>query len=141
MNEHLISDLGRFVDGRSVTLSETLGHVKLRIVRSEVSLSLSVLIPRTVLEWWVEVDIASSGKKVEDWREYADYDATQKQELSEDMRTDVVRFIENVLARPLRIAENGRVLEWHVGKDWLQAVPLATDAGRRAAGDARNARA
>ena len=139
MNEHLISDLGRFVDGRGVTISETLGHVRLHIVRSQVSLS--VLIPRGVLEWWVEVHITSSGKKVEDWCDYAGYDATQKQELSEDMRTDVVRFIENVLARPLRIAGNGRVLEWHVGKDWLRAVPLTPDAERRAAGDARNARA
>ena len=33
MNEHLISDLSRFVDERGVTMSETTGHVALSIVR------------------------------------------------------------------------------------------------------------
>ena len=42
--------------------------------------------------------------------------------------TDVLRFIENALARPLRLARNGRVLEWHVGENWTQAVPLVADA-------------
>ena len=54
MNEHLIADLSRFVDERAVTMSETTGHVALNIVRPEVSLS--VLIPKLVLEWWVEVN-------------------------------------------------------------------------------------
>lgn len=138
MNEHLISDLGRFVDERDVTMSETPGHVRLNIVRSDVSLS--ILIPRGVLEWWVEVNDISSGRKIEDWCDYAGYDAASGQELSEDMRADVMRFIENALARPLRVAVNGRILEWHVGKDWLQAVPLVPDAEHDPAGDARNAR-
>jgi hypothetical protein len=42
------------------------------------------------------------------------------------MRADVLRFIENALARPLRLADNALVLEWHVGEDWAQAVPLVT---------------
>jgi hypothetical protein len=128
MNEHLIADLHRFVDERGVTMSETSGHVKLNIVRSHVSLS--ILIPRGVPEWWIEVSHPSSGKKVEDWCGYAGYDAlTQELELSEDMRADVLRFIENVLVRPLRMVKNGRSLEWHAGRDWHQAVPLA-DAGQ-----------
>ncbi len=120
-------------------MSEAPGHVTLNIVRSDVSLS--ILIPRGVLEWWVEVSDASSGMKIKDWCDYAGYDAIPDQELSEDMRTDVVRFIENVLARPLRVTENGYVLEWHTGKDWLQAVPLVPHAEQHAAGDVRNARA
>ncbi len=120
-------------------MSETPGHVRLNIVRSDVSLS--ILIPRGVLEWWVEVNDISSGRKIEDWCDYAGYDAASGQELSEDMRADVMRFIENALARPLRVAVNGRILEWHVGKDWLQAVPLVPDAEHDPAGDARNARA
>jgi hypothetical protein len=139
MNEHLISDLHRFVDGRHVTMSETPGHVSVRIVRS--GFSLSVLIPRAVLEWWVEVNDKSSGKKIEDWCDYSGYDETPERELSENMRAEVVRFIENALSRPLRVTENGRTLEWHVGKGWVQAVPLATDAEQCAAGDVRNARA
>jgi hypothetical protein len=126
MNEHLIADLSRFVDERAITLSETTGHVTLSIVRPEVSLS--VLIPKLVLEWWVEVNDTSSGRKVVDWCDYAGYDASMKQELSEDMRTDVMRFVENVVARPLRVVENGRILQWRVGGDWFQAVPLAADA-------------
>jgi len=123
VNEHLIADLGRFVDDRHVTLSETPGHVELSITRLNVLLS--ILIPRTVLEWWVEVSDVSSGMKIKDWCDYAGYDATAEQELSENMRTDVVSFIENALARPLRIAENSRILEWHVADGWRQAVPLA----------------
>jgi len=139
MNEHLISDLSRFVDGRSVTMSETPGHVRLNIDRGDVSLS--VLIPRGVLEWWVEATATSSGNRVEDWCDYAGYDATLEQELSEDMRADVVSFIENALSRPLRIEEKGRSLEWHIGGEWRQAVPLVQGAEQGAAGDVRNARA
>jgi hypothetical protein len=124
MNEHLISDLSRFVDERGVTMSETTGHVELSIVRSEVTLS--VLIPKLVLEWWVEVNDPSSGKKVVDWCDYVGYDASTEQELSEDMRADVLRFIENVVARPVRIAEDGRILQWHIGGHWIQVVPLVS---------------
>ena len=126
MNEHLISDLSRFVDEHGVTLSETPGHVKLNIVRS--SISLSVLIPRAVLEWWVEVSDRANGAKIEDWCDYAGYDATSGQALSEAMRTDVLSFVENAVARPLRIVAGGQVLEWNVGGEWLQAVPLAAPA-------------
>lgn len=139
MNLHLISDLGRFVDGRGVILSEAPGHVELQIVRSEISLS--VLVPRAVLEWWVEVKDASNEKRIADWCDYAGYDATTKQELSEDMRNDVLRFVENILARPLRLVENGRKLQWHVGRHWLQAVPLVAEAELGSADDVRNARA
>lgn len=135
MNEHLIADLSRFVDERAITLSETTGHVTLSIVRPEVSLS--VLIPKLVLEWWVEVNDASSGRKVVDWCDYAGYDAATKQELSEDMRTDVMRFVENVVARPLRVADNGHILQWRVGGDWFRAVPLAADAEAALGVDAR----
>jgi hypothetical protein len=123
LNGHLISDLHRFIDERGVTLSETPGHVKLNIVRSNIALS--VLIPRDVLEWWVEVSDAASGAKVEDWCDYAGYDATPEQALSEEMRTDVLGFLENAVARPLRTVAHGRILEWNVGGDWLQAVPLS----------------
>ena len=135
MNEHLIAELSRFVDERGVTMSETAGHIDLKIVRSHVSLS--VLIPKAVLEWWVEVNDTSSGKRVVDWCDYAGYDASTEQELSQDMKTDVLRFIENVLARPLRIVENGRILQWHVGGEWLQAVPLVLDAEQALGGDSR----
>lgn len=123
INGHLISDLNRFVDERGVTLSEAPGHVKLNIVRS--GISLSVLIPRTVLEWWVEVSDTASAATVEDWCDYAGYNATSAQALSEDMRADVLSFVENAVARPLRTVRDGRVLEWNVGGHWLRAVPLA----------------
>ena len=126
MNEHLIADLSRFVDGRGITLSEKAGHIELSIVRAEVSVS--VIVPKLVLEWWVEVNDAFSGKKVVDWCDYAGYDASTQQELAEDMRADVMRFVENVVARPLRVVENGRILQWRIAGDWFQAVPLGADA-------------
>jgi hypothetical protein len=136
MNEHLIADLSRFVDERGVTICETPGHVRLNVVRTGVSVSL--LIPRGVLEWWVEVNDMASGKKIEDWCDYVGCAAGEEREVTQDMRTDVLRFIENVVSRPLRTAANGRILEWNVGGDWLRAVPLVPE---RAAGDERNARA
>jgi hypothetical protein len=126
MNEQLIADLSRFVDERGITLSEKTGHVELSIVRAEISVS--VLVPKLVLEWWVEVNDASSGNKVVDWCDYAGYDASTERELSEDMRADVMRFVENVVARPLRVVQNGRILQWCVAGDWFQAVPLGADA-------------
>ena len=124
MNEHLIADLNRFVDEREVTLSETSGHVRLSIARADVSLS--ILIPRLVLEWWVEIAEPSTGRKIEDWCDYAGYDAADTQELAEAMRIDVVRFIENALARPLRFTAGGSAaLQWHVGGEWVQAVPFS----------------
>jgi hypothetical protein len=132
MNEHLISDLRRFVDERAVTLCEAPGHVTLNIVR--VGVSLSVLIPRDVLEWWVEVKGTPSGVTAEDWCDYEGYDANSERQLSEDMRADVLSFVENALVRPLRSAAAGRILEWNVGGEWLQAVPLVPQAEQRAAG-------
>ena len=137
MNEHLISDLSRFIDERGVTISQTPGHVRLSIARSNVSIA--VLVPRGVLEWWVEVSTAD-GPKVEDWCDYAGYEDSPERELAEEMRADVLRFIENALVRPFRLASNGRALEWHVGENWTQAVPLVADADNGAVGDARNAR-
>lgn len=120
LNGHLIADLHRFVDERDVTLAEAPGHVKLNIVRS--GISLSVLVPRDVLEWWVEVSDTANGAKIEDWCDYAGYDATPARALSEAMRADVLSFVENAVARPLRIVAGA--LEWNVGGDWLRAVPL-----------------
>jgi hypothetical protein len=137
MNEHLIADLNRFVDDHAVTLSESPGHVRLNVVRPEVSVS--ILIPRTVLEWWVEIIDRSTDNKIEDWCDYAGYDAGDRRELSESMRADVVRFIENVLARPLRFPVSRRILEWHVGKSWFQAVPFVREVAQGTAGDSRNA--
>lgn len=122
INGHLISDLHRFVDERGVTLAEAPGHVKLNIVR--LGVSLSVLVPRDVLEWWVEVSDIATGAIVEDWYDYAGHDTSSTQTLSENMRTDVLSFVENAVARPLRMVRNGRALDWNVGGDWLQAVPL-----------------
>jgi hypothetical protein len=65
MNEHLIADLGRLVDGQVVTLSESPGHVSVRIVHR-------------------------------------------------------------------------RSLQSHVGKEWVQAVPLAQATEQRAAGNVRH---
>jgi hypothetical protein len=137
MNEHLIADLHRFVDERDVTLLEAPGHVTLNIVR--LGVSLSVLIPRYVLEWWVEVKDTPSGATAEDWCDYPSYDADSERESSEDMRADVLSFVENAVARPLRSAAAGRILEWNVGGEWLQAVPLVPQAEQRVAGDVTRA--
>ena len=69
----------------------------------------------------------SGGDAVEDWVDYAGYDATPPAQLARDMQADVERFVGRLLARKLRLARGGRALEWQDGDRWSRAVPLAAD--------------
>ena len=137
MNEHLISDLSRFVDERGVTMSQTGGHVSTEHrssrsvpVRSDSEIGAGVVggskqAPLQRKRWWIGATTPATTP------------SETEQKLSEDMRTDVVRFIENVVARPLRVAENGCILQWHSGGDWFQAVPLVPNPKQALRGAAR----
>src|SRR5262245_10683149 len=122
MNDALMLDLRRFVEVRGVTFSEARGHGALSVVRGNISLS--ILVPRNASEWFIEVSDSSSGTRIEDWCEYAGHESTPPEELSANMRVDVLNFVRALLARPLRFGEGGRVLQWNAGEAWLQAVPL-----------------
>jgi hypothetical protein len=137
MNSALISDLQRFVGQPGVALSEAAEHVKLRIERSGCAVSL--VIPKSVLEFFVDVHDAAGVRRIQDWLDYAGYDATPESQLAEEMRAEVLTFVGRLLDRNLRFVPGGHNLEWQTGDRWLQAVPFVPDAEQALPADARKA--
>jgi hypothetical protein len=137
MNSALISDLQRFEGHGGVEISEGVEHVQLLIKRSDLSVSLTI--PRTVLEWFVDVHDRDGVRLIQDWVDYAGYDATPESRLAEDMRREVSAFVKRLLDRNLRLTNGGRRLEWQTGDRWLQAIPFVPDAEQALPADARKA--
>jgi hypothetical protein len=126
MNSALISDLQRFANHPGVTISEAAEDVQLRIERP--GLSVSLVIPKSVLEFFVDVHDAGGARLIQDWLDYAGYDETPESQLAEEMRAEVLTFIGRLVQRELRLARGGRCLEWQSGERWVQAVPYVPEA-------------
>lgn len=125
MNKALIEDLRQFAVDPRVSIVDECERIQISIIKAEVSVVL--VIPTTVLELSIEVNDARSNRKITDWLDYAGYEPTPIDLLAEDMRVDVVQFVGRLLARQLRFAGGGRILEWEAGDRWLQAVPFVPD--------------
>lgn len=123
MNDALIADLRRFAARPEVELAEHAQHVHVGIERS--GFFVSIVVPRSALEFFIEVK--EGQHKIEDWLDYAGYDATPERQLEAEMRAEVLQFVERIASRNLRMADDGRRLEWQVGQRWLQAVPFVPD--------------
>jgi hypothetical protein len=94
-------------------------------------LQVTVTVPISVLEWFVEASDRSSGASVEDWCDYEGYDSTPAEQLDREMADDVEKFVARLLRSELRIDKRGSskvALEWKVGDAWEQAVPLMANA-------------
>lgn len=127
MNCALISDLQRIAGERGVKVFEADEHVELRLLRPEFSITL--VVPKSVLEFFVDVHDPKGGLLIQDWLDYAGYDATAEQRLAEEMRAEVVTFVERLVQRNLRlVCGHCSNLEWQTGERWLQAVPFVPDA-------------
>ena len=90
-------------------------------------LQVTVTVPISVLEWFVEASDRTSGASVEDWCDYEGHDATHAEQLDLAMAEDVEKFVSQLLRSELRIDKRGSskiALEWKVGDAWEQAVPL-----------------
>jgi hypothetical protein len=90
-------------------------------------LHVTVTVPTAVLEWTVEATDRGTGASVEDWCDYAGYDATPGEQLDVAMADDVEKFVAQLLRSELRISKRDAskiALEWKVGEAWEQAVPL-----------------
>lgn len=123
INNALIADLHRFAGRPGVEIAEHVQHVQVGIQRS--GFAITVVVPRSALEFFIEV---TGGKhKIEDWLDYSGYDATPEHLLAEEMRAEVLQFVERIASRNLRMADEDRRLEWQVGERWLQAVPFVPD--------------
>ncbi len=91
------------------------------------TLEVTVTVPTTVREWFVEANDSANDARVEDWCDYDGYDASSLAEIEHNMATEVLYFVERLLSRELRLGvdERGRTkLIWKVENSWLQALPI-----------------
>ena len=134
INAGLIAKLRRVASDTGATFTENDEEVRVRATRS--GLAVTIVIPRSALEFFIEVAGADGVCRIKDWLDYAGYDATPESQLAEEMGADVIQFVSRVLGRELRIPAGSRTLEWYAGDRWLQAVPVVPDAERMESGDA-----
>jgi hypothetical protein len=99
------------------------------------SLSFEIVVPHSVLEWFVTVKNAGNGKDI--WNDWADYYADtgtySSSSLSSQLENDIERFIETLLTVNLRVVESKKYfaqrqrIEWNVNGQWekLALFPLA----------------
>lgn len=125
MNDALISDLQSYADQPGVTIIDAAEHVDIRIQRP--AFTVSIIIPKAVLELSITVYDDGGMSLIEDWLDYAGYDAAPETQLAEEMRAEVLTFVGRLLHRDLRLADRGRRLDWRAGDRWLQAVPFVPD--------------
>ena len=111
-------------DGASVARQEQ--AVVLTLQRD--SIRVTVTVPLLVREWFVDVSEASTGAKIHDYCDYDGYDEIDLGKLDADMARDVEEFVEKLLQRDLRMAADGKRLEWAVSESWQQAVPFVSEA-------------
>ena len=93
----------------------------------------SVVVPESVLEWYVEVERRGAKSRATDWCDYDGYDDTPITELERDMADDVAAFVNQLIGRELRYVEDIKrptrgILEWFVNDQWTQAVPFVVSA-------------
>jgi hypothetical protein len=126
-------DVIRSFEGvRGASLGEQAEALTLTIHRGSISVLLTV--PKSVLEWFVDVRDEATARSVTDWCDYAGYDDTPDAQLSSDMADDLQSFVGRLLERPLRfvarpgVLRGGFAVEWELGGQWEQAVPLAEPA-------------
>jgi hypothetical protein len=114
-----------------VSLASTPGALHLTIQKHGVSVK--VLVPDSVLEWFADAEPLEGGSKVSDWCDYEGYDNTPVAELEHDMAEDIASFVNQLIERDLRYAVDSKrptkaVLEWSVDGQWKQALPFVVPA-------------
>jgi hypothetical protein len=105
--------------------------LELTLVRNDIEVR--VLVPESVLEWFVDAEDRISGAKVSDSCDYAGYDDTPDGELETDMAEDVAAFVNQLIERNLRCEQDSKrsrrsVIEWFVDGQWQQALPFVAPA-------------
>jgi hypothetical protein len=104
-----------------VTVAKRGEALELCVVRGDIRVTVTV--PFNVREWFVDVVGPAMTAKIDDWCDYDGYDDSSAESLDSDMANDVMKFVDRLLKRELRIAD-GESLEWLVNNDWHRAVPL-----------------
>ena len=118
----------RQFEGRAGVSVQPSGQaLELSVARGDVHVTVTV--PESVLEWFVDAERSVSGSRASDWTDYERYDKTPRAELERDMADDVQSFVTRLIERDLRYVEDAKnpaqgVLEWFVDGEWRQASPL-----------------
>lgn len=108
-------------------------------------LTIQITVPKTVLEWFVEV-FEDDAVTVQDWWDYEGYDKTPRDKLHNSMHSDIKEFVTSLLTRNIRLAscnqmrleksvsklknllgipsEIRKTLEWEHDGAWQQALPF-----------------
>lgn len=105
--------------------------LELKLVRGDIEVR--VLIPESVLEWFVDAERIASGSRASDWCDYEGYDDTPAAELEREMAEEVVTLVDQLIERDLRYVEDSKhptrgVLQWLVDGEWHQALPFRVQA-------------
>jgi len=116
----------RQFEGRPGVGFELRSHA-LTLTVSKGDIRVSVVVPESVLEWFVDVERSESGSRATDWVDYEGYGDDTDPEGT--MAEEVAYFVNQLIERNLRYTEDAKrpargVLEWHVNGQWHQAVPF-----------------
>jgi hypothetical protein len=122
----------RQFEGRpGVTVAPRGEALELKLVRADIEVR--VVVPESVLEWFVDAERPTSGSRASDWCDYAGYDNTPAAELESDMAEEVAAFVNQLIEHDLRYTEDSKrpargVLEWLIDGQWRQALPFVVPA-------------
>jgi hypothetical protein len=124
-----IRTLQSFDSREGVFLSRRDGALKATMTRHNAGITITL--PETALEWFVDVVDTQSGLRVSDWQDYVGYGASYPEQLDREMAGDIARFLDSLLTRQLRCVPTRSpdkcILEWLVEGVWRQAVPFSMD--------------
>ena len=123
--------LRQFEGSPGVSLASRGEALELKFARGDIEVK--VLVPESVLEWFVDVEQPSSGSRVSDWCDYEGYGSTPSAKLEADMAEEVAAFVNQLIERDLRYVQDSKrstsgVLEWLIDGQWEQALPFVVPA-------------
>ena len=92
-------------------------------------LRITITVPRSVQEWFVDVEELATGLRLRDWCDYAGYEPRTVVDQRRDMAEDLDGFLAKIISSPLRVRrlrpeQQVCVVEWRLDATWQQAVPM-----------------
>jgi hypothetical protein len=105
--------------------------LELKLARGDIEVR--VLVPESVLEWFVDAEKPTAESRASDWCDYEGYDDTSRVDLESAMAEEVAAFVNQLIERDLRYVQDSKrpargILEWLVDGQWQQALPVVVPA-------------
>ena len=123
--------LQQFAGRPGVSLASKGNALELKVSRGDVEVR--VLVPESVLEWFVDAESRGFKSRTSDWCDYDGYGDTPNAKLEADMADEVTTFVNQLIERDLRYLQDADgstsgVLQWFVDGQWKQALPFVVPA-------------